>query len=68
MRETIKLLSLAGVVVLIVALFILSPLCVIWSLNHLFNLHLAYNLANWCAAFFLLAVFGRTSYKSNNKE
>jgi hypothetical protein len=68
MRGAIKLLSLMGVAVLVIALFVLSPYCLIWSLNQLFSLHIVYNVVNWLAAFFLLAVFGRTSYNSNNKK
>ena len=46
-------------IVLVLAIIILGPLLIIWSLNTLFALHIEYNLATWFAALTLGVVVKR---------
>jgi len=48
-----------GALLLIVALIVFLPLGLIWSLNTLFGLAIAYSFKMWLAAFVLLTVFPR---------
>jgi hypothetical protein len=49
----------------VVALVVLLPLGLIWSLNTLFGLAIAYSFKMWLAAFVLLTVFPRGISKSS---
>lgn len=51
---------------LIVLIVWLLPLGLIWSLNTLFGLAIAYSFKMWLAAFVLLSVFPRGISKSNS--
>lgn len=46
-----------ALIILFIALvmFVLAPLAVLWALNTLFALGLAYTFVNWLAVFVLLA-------------
>ena len=57
------LLILFLVIAIIFAIFIM-PLALIWSINTLFNLKIAYTFLNWVASFFLIAVFAPKNYPS----
>lgn len=46
------------VILVILALLILSPLALLWSLTQLFGLDLPWTLANWAAALVLMLLFG----------
>jgi hypothetical protein len=50
-----------GFILLIVLLIIVGPLIVIWALNTLFGLGIAYTFWTWLAALILSASFGKTS-------
>jgi hypothetical protein len=41
--------SVGIMVVLLLLYFIFFPLCVAWSLNHLFNLNIGYTFDTWVA-------------------
>ena len=47
------------------ALIIFAPLAVIWALNTLFGLGIAYTFTNWVAMVILTATFGKTNVKVN---
>lgn len=55
------------IVVLIVALVVFMPLAVVWALNTLFGLAIAYTFKTWLAALIICGCVGGTkaSYKSN---
>ena len=55
-------------VALVIAIVILIPLAVIWALNTLFNLGIAYNFWTWLAMAVLTGTFGKTDYVKNRKN
>lgn len=53
---------------LILAAIIFIPMLVIWALNTLFALSIAYTFINWAAVYVLIAVFRGGSSSSSNTE
>jgi hypothetical protein len=51
-------LGIISVVILVVALVILGPLAIIWALNTLFGLGIAYTFWTWLAVLVLSATIG----------
>jgi hypothetical protein len=51
-------------ILLIILVIVLGPLLLIWSLNTLFGLAIAYNLSTWFAAFVLGGVVSRSASSS----
>ena len=49
----------------LIALIIFAPLAVIWSLNTLFGLGIAYTFTNWLAMVILTGTFGKANVKIN---
>ena len=58
------------VILLIIFCFVAGPVLLIWSLNALFDLGIAYNLKTWAASFILCATFnmGILNNKNYGKE
>lgn len=58
------------VVILIAALIaiLVAPLLLIWSLNTLFGLTIAYGFFEWLAGLFLLGFIKQSSLKVNKSE
>lgn len=54
-KSTVTLIAL---LVLLVVIIIFAPIAVIWSLNNLFALHIAYSFFNWLSVI-LLGLFIR---------
>lgn len=55
----------AGLAVFAIFMWILGPFLLLWAINTLFSLDLAYlSFWNWLAAFVLIALFGRTACRS----
>jgi hypothetical protein len=52
-----------GFGLLIILLIIFAPLAIIWALNTLFALGLAYTFWNWLAVVVLTSAFGKTSVR-----
>lgn len=50
-------------IILLIAVFILGPLAVIWAVNLLFGLTIAYTFYTWLAVLVLGAFFGGTGAK-----
>lgn len=50
---------------LVIAGITFGPLALLWSLNTLFGLGLAYSFLNWLAALFLIGLFGKTNVTVN---
>ena len=50
-------------IMLVIAIFILGPLAVIWALNVLFGLTIAYTFYTWLAILVLGAFFSGNSVK-----
>lgn len=50
-----------GLILLAVVLITAGPLVIIWALNTLFGLGVAYTFWTWLAALILSAAFGKTS-------
>lgn len=62
---TTTYLKIAGLALLVLALIVLGPLAVIWALNTLFSLGIAYTFWNWLAVVVLQSfVF---SFRFNSK-
>lgn len=59
-------LGVVGVVIAIILLVVLWPLVVVWALNTLFGLGIAYTFWNWLAALVLITVF--TSRSNTEKK
>lgn len=45
------------IIIIFLCLFTIMPFGIIWALNTLFNLHIAYNFFTWLAAFILYYTF-----------
>lgn len=56
-------LGVVGAIVLLLAVVILIPLGVIWSLNTLFGLGIAYTFKTWFAALFISSFGSRYTSK-----
>ncbi len=50
---------------LVIAAIAFSPLVLLWSLNTLFGMGLAYSFFNWLAALVLIGLFGKTNVTVN---
>ena len=50
-----------GVIILVTLLVIFMPLAIIWALNTLFALGLAYTFWNWLAVVMLTSAFGKAN-------
>jgi len=60
LTSALKGLGAIGVLLAVIAFFaylLLFPLLVVWALNTLFALSIAYSLHNWAAAFVLISIF-----------
>jgi hypothetical protein len=64
----VNLMTTIVLVALVIAIVILTPLAVIWALNTLFNLGIAYNFWTWLAMAVLTGTFGKTDYVKNRKN
>ena len=53
------------VILLFIAIVIFAPLALIWALNTLFGLKIAYTLINWFAAFVLLGLVGKPGIRKS---
>lgn len=51
--------TLVGLV--LIAIFLLGPFALIWALNTLFGLAIAYSLSTWLASFLLMLTFAPKS-------
>ncbi len=52
-------------VVAILALLVFWPFALIWAVNTLFGLGIAYTFWTWLAAFVMMAAFGKTNVSVN---
>lgn len=52
-------------ILLVIALIAFVPLVLLWSLNTLFGMGLAYSFLNWLAALVLIGLFGKTNVTVN---
>jgi len=50
---------------LVIAIIAFGPLVLLWSLNTLFGMGLAYSFFNWLAALVLIGLFGKTNVTVN---
>ena len=58
-------LGVVGLVIVIILLGILWPLVVIWAVNTLFGLGIAYTFVNWLAVLILTMTFGKANVSVN---
>ena len=63
-----KIISLLTVCIIALTLIIFIPLCFIWSLNTLFNLHISYCFTNWVAMSFLYFTWRGATQWENKKN
>ena len=56
------------IILVIIALVIFMPLAVIWSLNTLFGMGIAYTFTNWVAMVILTTTFGKANVKVNKDK
>lgn len=47
--------------IIVIAIFILGPFALIWALNTLFDLTIAYTVSTWFASFILMLTFAPKS-------
>lgn len=52
-------------ILLVIALIAFGPLVLLWALNTLFSMGLAYSFLNWLAALVLIGLFGKTNVTVN---
>jgi hypothetical protein len=57
--------GVVGFVLLIIVWILLWPLAVIWAVNTLFSLGIAYTFWTWLAVVVLTATFGKASVNTN---
>ena len=63
-----KNIAVTTLVLTVVAWVFLWPLAIIWSLNTLFAMGIAYTFWNWLAMIVLVAFFGKASVKVNKND
>ena len=61
-------LGVVGLVIGIILLAILWPLIVIWAVNTLFGLGIAYTFVNWLAVLILTMTFGKANVSVNKSN
>ncbi len=54
-------------VILIICLIIIWPVVIIWALNTVFNLGIAYTFKTWIAVFILMVVFNNSKKAAKRK-
>jgi hypothetical protein len=67
-RYTVNPLKMLAILALVIAIIILAPLAVIWALNTLFSMGIAYNIWTWLAVLVLTATFGKANVKVNKDK
>ena len=67
-RYNVSPMTMIGLIALVIAIIIFAPLLVIWALNTLFNLGIAYNFWTWLAMAVLTGTFGKTNYVKIRKD
>ncbi len=67
-RYNVSPMAMIVTVSLIIAIVIFAPLVVIWALNTLFNLGIAYSFWTWLATAVLTGTFGKTNYVKIRKD
>lgn len=65
-----KIITILIILAIAVALFIVTPLVIIWAVNTLFALGIEYTISTWAATVVLCAVFGsgKGLYYMKNKK
>ena len=58
-RYNVNPLTMMALIPIVIAIVIFAPLVVIWALNTLFNLGIAYNFWTWLAMTVLTGTFGK---------
>jgi hypothetical protein len=53
------------VAMFLIAVIIAFPLAIIWAMNTLFSLGIAYGFSQWLATFLLLSVFNVNQVRNN---
>ena len=66
MNDGTKIVLIGLLVVLLLVLFVLSPIFTIWALNLLFHLEIPVNFGTWCAVQWLLIVMKSTVTRKSN--
>lgn len=61
-------LGVVGLVIVIILLAIPGPLIVIWAVNTLFGLGIAYTFVNWLAVLILTMTFGKANVSVNKSN
>jgi hypothetical protein len=56
-----KIIGYAVLILLVLAILVLLPFGLIWSINTLFSLSIAYTIKNWLAAILLIIIMGGKS-------
>ena len=57
--------TMALIVIFLVSIIAFFPLAIIWALNTLFSLGIAYGFYEWLATFLLLSVFNANQVRNN---
>ena len=68
MKRNVSPATMIAILILIVALVALGPLLVIWALNTIFGLGIAYTFWNWLAMIVLMAVFGKNNMNVSKND
>lgn len=63
--KALGLASIGGGIVIVVLLVILWPLVIVWALNTIFGLGIAYTFWTWLAMLILTGTFSRATVKAN---
>ena len=65
MGQLIAGMGIVGIIILVLVLGILWPLVVIWAVNTLFSLGIAYTFWTWLAVLVLTMTFGKANVSVN---
>ena len=68
MKRNVSPATMIAIVILIVALVALGPLVVIWALNTIFGLSIAYTFWTWLAMIVLMGVFGKNNVNVSKND
>lgn len=68
MKRNVSPATMIAIVIFIVALVALGPLVVIWALNTIFGLGIAYTFLNWLAMIVIMGVFGKNNVNVSKND
>ena len=71
MKNLLTALGVTGIIAFVISIFVLAflwPLAIIWAVNTLFGLGIAYTFWNWLAVLVLTTSFGKANISVKKED